>query len=66
MPQALWNKTLLTTPLSSSCVSHLLLGVGPPLSVICIPRETLLENICVFLCELLSVGESFWVRDAGL
>lgn len=40
MAKALREETYLNIPLSTVCVAHSVLGLGPPLSVDCIPSET--------------------------
>jgi hypothetical protein len=49
--------------MSSFCVGCLLLGLGLPKTVVCIPSETLLEKAGFFLYGQLSIGHSFLARD---
>lgn len=56
-----WRRETPMMPLNLFCVGHLLLGMDKPLRVVRIPRETL-----VFICQWLSDGNTFCVRDGGL
>ena len=50
-------------PLSSFCVGHLLLGLGPTARVVCFPSDPLLERTNFFTCKWLSNVDSVLVRD---